>query len=561
MPGGQAQTVSYLENTLLASGQATGAITPNRMQDIPASFVPWDDPGNASGLTTPAIVRATVGLYGMIQSGAITAGQGISSALRTANGTALQNAFNYAANNGLIFEGVDQNFEFTLAAGLVIYSSVGNITWRGNGATFWQFYAGGSGAPCCTIGDTTQVNYLASSDISDANFYYGVSQTGLVNSTPLRIQGITQCNIKNLIVGAAGVSTPYNPGYYGLHFPANTSTPGFNNTFDNIMVNGAQVDIWHNEHCGESIYKNLRIMGGGGQGSTPPAITGSALWMAGSSTLKENRYEQVNIEWLSTNNAIKAFNCFGLELAGLHTEGINMTGAGPSLFWTESSVWTIDQWNIETITALTGHTASGTLSIVYSDYAPSVCVALMRNIVFNSTVNNAINIAATLYNTGSYSSGLSTMRLDGLRVNDPAGGNWNALAIDNHMPNSSTAFFPPVVAASYIYRPAGSELRCASINVSSTYTHYGQLVDATITLAATGSYNVDLALTMGASGTQLPPTRSTLQVLRPTYTSGTVTFRNGSGGTTITTNAATTTTPPLTFEFNGTAWVTVTPVT
>ena len=50
MPGGQAQTPTYLINTLLASAQA-GAITPVRMEDLPASFVPWDDPANVQGLS------------------------------------------------------------------------------------------------------------------------------------------------------------------------------------------------------------------------------------------------------------------------------------------------------------------------------------------------------------------------------------------------------------------------------------------------------------------------------------------------------------------------------
>jgi hypothetical protein len=203
---------------------------------------------------------------------------------------------------------------------------------------------------------------------------------------------------------------------------------------------------------------------------------------------------------------------------------------------------------------------SGT-GYILAEYFPSQSCNKINKLVITTSASGEVNTAVQLYGpySGPPSDTVSTFQLDDLKINDSGGGNWftGHLSLDGNMTNTGAAFLTPYLALHYEYGIAGSLLIGACINVSSTYTHYGQLEKANLFVPASiTSFTITLADTMGATGTQVPRVGNWVTIRRQTGTaSGTLTIKDG-GGTTLATN--TTSNANLAYQFTGTAWASFT---
>ena len=128
---------------------------------------------------------------------------------------------------------------------------------------------------------------------------------------------------------------------------------------------------------------------------------------------------------------------------------------------------------------------------------------------------------------------------------------------DGHMPTGT--FVGAQKFDRYEFGASGSLVKHAVINVLANYTHYGQHVDATLIVpASVTGFTITLAATMGATGNEPVATGNRVYFIRQSGTaSGTVLIKDAAG-TTLATN---TTNAHLSFRFNGTQYVAITPVT
>lgn len=560
-----AQTAAYIKGTLLGLGQGPNTITPLRMEDIADSVVFWDDPANVSTLGAPATVRGTISTYGLVQSGQLVAGTGQTLTTRQNNATALQTFFDKTASMNVWAESPPNTFEISSSVGLKILPSGGSgFRFRGDKAEtiINQFYTTSQSAPVLTIGDPTNANFTQDVDIEGMWLNYGAAVTGLTSANALCVGALGWSNLGKIQVGTPNPTTPLNPAYRGIYIYAGGSGQSFfSNSLNDIVVNGGQLELLNWTQAGTgNVADNIYLQGGAGAGTWPAVTLPLNMNMVQNTT--ENDIRELNIEWLSTNKAVDMENCFGLTVRHLHFEGVKMTGASPILILTAGDTLTIDQLTLVDVLIQSAN-LTGTPSVILS-FQPSNDSIIVNQLttVFNST--GEINTAIALYNLLSPGAGISQFKLNGARLPDAAGGNLAGhFSLDAHMPTSGSQFLVPAVLGEYRWGMSGSRVAAATINVAAAYTHYGQLEDSVLILAATGTYNLTLADTMGASGTQLPRYGNTVTILRPTYTSGTVTIKDGAG-TTITTNSSTTS---VVCQFNPTAsptvgiWATVTPVT
>lgn len=557
---GTPRTVTYLENTSFPLSGPVSGITPQQMQDFVATSAPniagIDDPQNASGLGAPAIIRGTV--YAHLAAG-VTVGAGQTTGVRQATATGLQNAVNYASANGKYFDIEPNVYEINSSTGLVTPAGQ-TINWHGSReSNIVQFYAGGSGAPILTIGDATGATATGGVELDGAFLTYGVDQTGLTNANGLVIGTLGLSDLRNIRVGTVG-TTPINPAYRGIYIP---SSFFFSNSLTNIQVSGAQQ--WLCDFAGISgstgnVFRNIYLQGAGS--SFYGTLGGGAINLALANVATENIFDQLNVEWCILPQVMPIQNCFGLHINGFHLEGVKISGFGSPFFNISNSVLNIDA--ITFFNCFINSTqASGNPTIFY-DYSPGASVINVKNLIMIQAAASQINLNFTMFLQGAPGSGATNLNIDGMRLADSGGGNLTHMSFDAHMPQSASAFLIPTQAQNYEYGISGSILNKGVFNVSAAYTHYGQLTNAVIILAATGSYTVTLADKMGATGTQFPPYGSTVTFLRPSYSSGTVTIADAAAGT-ITTNTSTTTVvcqfTPTVLSPEAGAWVTVTPVT
>jgi hypothetical protein len=131
------------------------------------------------------------------------------------------------------------------------------------------------------------------------------------------------------------------------------------------------------------------------------------------------------------------------------------------------------------------------------------------------------------------------------------------LGFDGHMPVGT--FVGPQKFDRYEYGPNGSTVKHAVIDITANYTHYGQHVDATLIVpASVTGFTITLAATMGATGNEPVATGNRVYFIRQSGTaSGTVLIKDAAG-TTLATNTAN---AHLSFRFNGSQYVALTPVT
>lgn len=556
---GTPRTQSYLLTTEFQDGQSAGSVTPQRMRDLIVSTVPWDDPSNTSGLGAPAIIRSRVSLK---NASGVTPGSGMSTPIRQANAAALQAAINYAIANGYIIDAAgpsisgNQPFEINSASGLIL-SGTSGFVWDGSrqSTIINQFYNSGSGAPILSIGDSSGSVFSVNARFEGASLNYGVSQAGLTNALGLVLGSMAWSKIGQITVNSTlGSFIPYN----AMSIITGGGGTFFSNELDNVLCWGAQNHLWdiqaQNGSTGNSI-DNIDIVAGGA--NTYTAITGNYINF-GFST-QDWHFKRVNCEWgqLPSGGAlIKGNSQVGQVWDALHVEGVKFIGFFPRVFNADASNILINQLDLINPVMLSGD-ISGSVILLRENALGNFRV---NGFYWQNNVSSQVTAPFQMFNGGDGQDTNSVVVASG-RMNDTSNSNaFSTVAFDQHMPTAS-GFIMPSAWESYSYGSGGSTVQKAVIVVSAACIIYGQCGNATITLAATGTYNVDLALTMGATGTQLPLTGNTVKVFRAAYTSGTVTFRSGVGGSTITTNAATLTGAPLSFIFNGTAWVTFTPVT
>jgi hypothetical protein len=548
-----AQTVPFLKNTLLASGQAAGSITPTRMQDIPDSFPPWDDPANASGLGAPAILRGTVNAYSL--SG-LTIGAGQTTTVRQNNATALNNAFTYCQANGKYFEMPGGTYEINAAGGLIAPATGGKgLTIRGeyNAASIVQYAVN---APILTVGDPTNTTFSQNHDISGLILSYGVS--GQTSVAPLVLGSQTMSVFQKIKVGnygAAGggfsqdaVSIPSvffsnrvydlevtNFSRYGLNIVDSGST---SNSFDNIyMTNAADVS---------------------GAGACSAYIQASAS--------HGNFFTRLNCEWASTNTAINLAGGIGFGdcyvFNDVHFEGVKLTGANPCFFLGNASTVLVNGLDLTNCTIQSAN-LTGSPALIY-DYQGGWSGSYKIQNLYINPGNTSGLWAVPVFLYRGYNNALddwtSNVEISGGHVIDNNANDvlTNRLAFDSKMPVAT--FRSPMRWTRYVYGPAYSKVERAMLQISSTYTHYGQYEDAVIVVPnSITSFTITLATTMGASGTQKVRTGNTVRIRRQSGTAaGTLTVAFGGTGT-----PSTNTTAPadLWYVFDGTNWQTFTPVT
>ena len=550
-----AQTVAYLKNTLLAPGQV-GAVTTTRMQDVPDSFLPWDDSANASGLGAPAIIRGTVSTYNM--SG-LTVGSGQSTGVRQANATVLQNAINYCCTNSKYLEIVPGMYEINVAGGLTVPATgSGNygLVMRGSmtGSIINQFYVTSPGTPILTVGDTTNTTISHGVDIRGLCLRYGASVSGLTSAVPLVLGFITVSNVSGMNMEGSAFP-PYDAvQMQGQAFSCSFrdyriwawQRHGYNFTGNSGGATGNTHDNW---------YMNP----GGGPTATYGTISGNYIFFG--TDAGDQTFIRANFEWGATNAVVRTGDsaaCHGLAFYSPHMEGIKLTGADPAIFHIATTSLNIETCDIQDVAVLAAN-FTGSAALI-SDWQGGWTVATIKNLDFHQSYSSYMDSVFSFLHSYSLDDNATVLRIDGGQTRDFSGtGQTTArLQFDQHI--ATTAGVTINKWGAYEFGLQGSIIRKAVLTATATYTHYGQYEDATILVPASiTSFTITLSNVMGATGTQNVRTGNTVHVRRQSGTaSGTLTVKDDAA-TTLSTN--TTSATDLWYQFTGTHYVTFTPVT
>lgn len=548
-----AQTASFIKNTLFAQGQAPGSITALRCEDIADSFTPWDDPANVSGLSAPAILRGTISLPSV--SG-ITVGAGQTTATRQATATAIQNAINNASSSGRFLEVPPGIYEIDTTTPITFTNTsyTTALVWRGTPMSrLIQFNQASTGTPVVQFGSITGT-YTFQLDVRGLSAEYGNSQAGLTNTAAVVVGSIAQCNISMI---RAGAGSNANPAFDCVLFNS-SSNQAFSNTFNDWNVNGCQRHMVNiNTVSTGNIFTNWYVS----MSTDTNTLTGNYLTMGAGLQTSEQTFDQINFEHGTCNTIVNLVQCQGLCMRNVHIESVVMTGANPRCFFLNGHQFRFEHVHIENVSFLTP-AVSGNCSI-FDDYAPGFAATTIHNLHFYYFNSGMVNTPVAIHQTDGLAADIaSVFKIDGCVIQDngtgPGTNLLTRLSVDSHMPVAS--FVPPALFESYSYGVMGSRVLKPMLQVSATYTHYGQNEDATIDVPASiTSFTLTLAATQGATGTQAVRTGCTTHVRRASGTAaGTLTVKDDAG-TTLSTN--TTSATDLWYVFNGTHYVTFTPVT
>jgi hypothetical protein len=268
------------------------------------------------------------------------------------------------------------------------------------------------------------------------------------------------------------------------------------------------------------------------------------------------------------NPLITAVTMIGLRFVELHIEGILMAGSNPTLIATSGSQINVESLDIVDLVAQSSNmTGVGLIFGDYNGFASSIKVDGFSWV--NNYNTSETNMPVYMYqgisspSAGAYGDDMGTCVFESGYMREAGGSATpnqtfrNFLGFDGHMPVSS--FVGPQKFARYTFGPTVSIVENAVLDVIATYTHYGQHRDATIVVPASiTSFTITLAATMGATGNEPVATGTRVFIIRQSGTaSGTLTIVDDAG-----TNLATNTTNAhLSFRFNGTHYVSFTPVT
>lgn len=552
---GTARTTSYLLNTDFTLTGASGRIVPQSMDDLVVSGPQWDA---VSGVATPYLLRGTLdgAAYFTANGGVLGAGQ--TTGQRQTNATVLNAAFAYCVTNGKFMELEPAVYEINSSTGLLVPAS-GNtaipsgLVFRGSrqGTQIVQYYAGGTGAPILTIGDTTGATPNLGVDFFGINMSYGASQTGLTSSTPLVIG-----NADHGRIGGVTMITNTNPGYDGILL----QTGNYSMTYKDIELIGFQRNGLNLDNAGSSgcTFEDIYLSAGGSTGVHP---TVSGNYLVFSASMNEMTFLQLNCEWGACNRIMSINSTYGVKFVDLHIENVLMNGASPIMFAFAGTTATFDTVDLVDIMMLSAN-MTGSPS-VFGDYIAGGSVIRVEGLTWINNATGQINTPVELFNVGGGTVPgddvpIFTLNKGQLNIGGGASDFAGNILFDQHMPVAS--FNAPIKWSSYDFGIQGSVVQSAQIQVSATYTHYGQHERATIIVPASiTSFTLTLANTMGATGTQAVRTGSTTHVRRLSGgASGTLTVAYG-GTSSPTTN--TTSATDYWYVFDGTHWQTYTPVT
>lgn len=537
-----------------------------------------DDPTNASGLGAPAIIRGTV--YAHLAAG-VTVGAGQTTTVRQATAVGLQNAITYAATNGKIFEIIPNIYEINNTTGLIIPAQQNGFTWRGErggvggsgygGSQIVQYNVTAPGTPALTIGDSTGGSVMARMDFNGVHVRYGAAQP-ITNTgaCTLVIGPCTVSNIDNIGIQQGGSYSGGSPqgfnGYVGVYFVGGQF---FSNVCSNWEIFGCQQTYFlANNFSTGNIFNNIYLNGGGGTAAVPLAGNFVSINTNNGASF-EVKFNQLNCEWASCNRVLN-FTQGMVLIDMLHVEGINFTGVSPGVLITYGSALDIRNLNLVDPKVLLANIAGSGGAVLFQDWPGEPSNFIFNNVSINSetsgNINAQVQIAAMRggYPGGTYGKSHGSCSIDKAVFSDSTGTNQiSGIFFDEGMQPTSSTFLVPASVSKYEFGSAGSDVLGAVIPVKATYTHYGQYTNATLIVptSVTG-FTITLAATMAASPSNQPVNLGNkVHFTRTAGTSSGIVLVKDDAGTTLSTFASGVTTPTdADYIFNGTHYVTFTPV-
>jgi hypothetical protein len=486
-------------------------------------------------------------------------GTGLGQTQDTYNATALQAGINYAIANNLRVVTEPGSYEFYSSTGLQLGNSSTALTyfwWTGNlGTVFIQTYATAPGAPCVTVGDTTNTTQVFYSYIDGISCQYGAAQTNTWASSNTCVWANLEWSvIRNFTCGVNGGSYP--AGYRGLYLyvSSGASASMFGNHLEKISVFGGQQYLLDIEEAESSDTWDSLFMNGGQGSHNYPTVATACINKQITST--EGNWRDWHCEWMTTPSVANFQNWLGGHLEDGHIEGVRMSGASPAMFTLSNPGIVIESTQlVDDVFNTTYMSGTGCL---FFDYMVAN-TAQVNNI--NIQANNAseVNTTVQVHCISGYPNDYGgTFGISQWHVSDSGGGNWlgtSNISIDPHMPAASNPF--PYSWKDYIWRPANSIVENANIGpISTTTTIDGQFADPNVFVPATiTSFN----LTFADLANNLPiPAGRTFFVRRQSGSgSGTLTIKDGGGGTVGTPGSTASTS--FFGQYSGTAWANATP--
>lgn len=516
--------------------------------------------GVGFGCNSITSATSTPGALNLSVYPGVVVGNGQNLATQQANCTNMNSAIAFAVTNGLELDAPAGVYQYNCAGGLIIpfvVSSGTGFKWRGSraGTVLLQMYATSPGGPALTIGDPTGTNVSYGIDFDGATVRYGASQTGNTSAETVIVGAMTNSRITGLTVGAPSNA---NPGYDGILLDTGSSpTYTYNNASD-WYVNGAQHTLLNatNALGAGNNFSNIYLSNGAS--GTYGTLSGFCMTL-GTTIGTETKFTSLDCTWASLNIALDLEDAVGLVIDNLHLQGIKSTGASPILVQTVASDLRIGSMQVQDWFLQSGN-VTGTPK-VFRDASATPSNLQVHSLNFLNTVSGNVNTPFTVISPDAPADDNGTYSVNQMRFQDTAGATYATnVNIDSHMPTASTRFLTPERVGQYSWGQFGSTADKAVIPVTATYTHYGELTGATIEVpASVTSFTITLQAVQGASGNAPVGLGTVVHVRRQAGSaSGTLTVTDDTP-TTLTTN--TTAAQDFWYIFNGTHFVTYTPVT
>lgn len=514
---------------------------------LPGNFGAVDDPTNASGLSAPAVIRGTV--YAHLCAG-VTVGSGGSTGVRTNTLNGLIAGMTWAANNNHFFVMVPGTYEIFGALQIPL---INNLVVEGSlGVNIVQYQ---TNVPIVVIGDPAGNVPPFGQRIRGMNLSYGVSQTGNTGAFALQLGAAFFCIYEQITTGSYSV----NPPYIGLNIScANGSNHFFfQNVIRDIYINGGQQNLvnWEISSTG-NLVSNLYTVNGSSVG-TATATGGPAWFFSNSQSMSDDVFERCNIEHVQANNLIKVGQNSGplitATFIGMHIEGVVLTGSFATAIAVIGGIIRFINTYCLDINLDAG--ASGCMFYQPSGFGERVDFA---GLVFDWFTANAIGKTFTLFSANGNNGNdvLPATLVKGLLINDGAGGNTANIVLS---PNMSVPITSGFFVTEYSFDnllPFTSQIE---LNITASYTHYGQHAAAVLFVPAAlaGSTTISLSAKFKASGTGstlATPTSSRVRIRRQSGSvANNLLIVDVASSSTLATNS----TAGIDLEafFNGTNWV------
>jgi hypothetical protein len=308
------------------------------------------------------------------------------------------------------------------------------------------------------------------------------------------------------------------PAYDGVALiTANTGNAGvFSNRFANIFVWGVLHDMLNlGAHSTGNHWDNVYLNNGGG---SPQPMSGHYLDFSFADL--SSVFTRLNCEWGSCNSVVNAvnYNVRGLVFNGPHFEGITLTGASPCVFLVAAGSMMVNGLSLESLTLLSGNLTSGNYALIqdYNAAGDGTHFAINGLIIILDTASTWTSALYAYIPNAMLNDDVSVITIENGEIHDNSGTAQNVgrFLFDSHLALN-------VVAVTvnrwgrYSFGTHGSRIEKLVLAVSATYTHYGQLEDATILVPATvTSFTITLGVTMGATGTQAVKPGNTVRIRR-----------------------------------------------